>query len=169
MHAIILQVVASMARVSYVAHTWRSGRRVTRGVQMWCPSSDEDKTGDVNVNNSQRNVVEDDHATEADVLTTSPTEPPSTTVQGESSTKNIGAIRGWKKEEMLVAIDDIEFNGYSVRASTKKHGIPPSSIHYWINGLTHTKCRGPLTVMIEEEEAEVVEWCKEMAQLGHGL
>jgi len=23
--------------------------------------------------------------------------------------------------------------------------------------------------MTEEEEAEVVEWCKEMAQLGHGL
>ena len=70
---------------------------------------------------------------------------------------------------MLVAIDNIEFNGYSVRASAKKHGIPPSSIHYWINGLTHTKRRGPLTVMTEDEEAEVVEWCKEMAQLGHGL
>jgi len=101
--------------------------------------------------------------TTADVNTPSATEPPSTTVQGASSTKKISAIRGWTKEQMLVAIDDIEFNGYLVQASAKKHGIPPSSIHYWINGLTHTKRRGPLTVMTEEEEAEVVEWCKEMA------
>ena len=107
--------------------------------------------------------------TVADVNTPSATEPPSTIVQGASSTKKISAIRGWTKEQMLVAIDDIEFNGYSVWASAKKHGIPPSSIHYWINGLTHTKRRGPLTVMTEDEEAEVVEWCKEMAQLGHGL
>ena len=51
----------------------------------------------------------------------------------------------------------------------KKHGIPASSIHYWINGLTHTKHRGPLTVMTEEEEAMVVEWYKEMTQLGYEL
>jgi len=70
---------------------------------------------------------------------------------------------------MLVAINDIEFYGYLVQTSTKEHGIPPSSIHYWINALTHTKLRGPLTVMTEEEEAEVVKWSKEMAQLGHGL
>ena len=70
---------------------------------------------------------------------------------------------------MLAVINDIEFNGYYVRASAKKHSIPPSSIHYWINGLTHTKLRGHVTVMTKEEEAEVVEWCKEMAQLGHGL
>jgi len=169
MHAIILQVVASMEKVSYVARTRRSGRRVTRGVQLRCPSSDEDRIGDVNVNNAPRNIIEDDHATKTDVLIASPTEPSSTIVQGESSTKNISTIRGWKKEEMLVAIEDIEFNGFSIWASTKKHGIPPSSIHYWINGPTHTKCRGPLTVMAKEEEVEVVEWCKEMAQLGHGL
>ena len=61
----------------------------------------------------------------ADVVTPSVTEPSSTTVQGATSTKNISAIRGWTKEEMLAAIDDIEFNGYFVRASSKKHTIPP--------------------------------------------
>ena len=160
MHAIILQVVASMARVSYVARTRRSGRRVTRGAQLRCTSSDEERTGDVNVTNAPGNVVDDEHVAEADVVAPSATKPPSTTVQGATSTKKISAIRGWTKEEMLAAIDDIEFNGYSVRASAKKHTIPPSSIHYWINGLTHTKRRGPVTVMTEEEEAEVVEWCK---------
>jgi len=169
MYAIILQVVASMVKGSYTARTRRSSRRVTRGVQLRCTSSDEDRTTDVNANNAPGNIVEDDHVTTADVNTPSTTKPPSTIVQGASSTKNISAIRGWTKEQMLVAIDDIEFDGYLVHASANKHGIPPSSIHYWINVLTHTKRRGPLTVMIEEEEAEVVEWCKEMAQLGHGL
>ena len=82
--------------------------------------SDEDIIGDVNIKNAPRNIVEDDHVTEADVLIESPREPSSTIVQGESSTKNISAIRGWKKEEILVAIDDIEFNGYSIWASAKK-------------------------------------------------
>lgn len=44
----------------------------------------------------------------------------------------------------------------------KKHGIFASNIHYWRNGLTNTKHRGLAIVMIEKEEVEVVEWCKEM-------
>ena len=140
---------------------------MTRGAQLRVTSSDEDT---MNANNAPSNVVENDPvARDDDVRPPISTEPPSTTVQGASSTKKISEIRGWTKEDMLTAIDDIEFNGYSVRASAKKHGIPPSNIHYWINGLTHTKRRGPLTVMTEEEEAEVVQWCLEMAQLGHGL
>ena len=119
-----------MERVSYVAHIRRSGRSVTKGAQLRCTSSDEERTDDVNVNNAPSNVVEDDHVAEADVAAPLATEPPSTTVQGATSTKKISAIRGWTKEEMLAAIDDIEFNGYSVRASAKKHNIPPSSIHY---------------------------------------
>jgi len=70
---------------------------------------------------------------------------------------------------MKAAIDDIEFNGYSIRAAAKKNGIPPTSIHYWINGLTHTKRKGPITLLSVEEEEEVVVWCQDMAQLGHGL
>lgn len=119
-----------MERVSYVARTRRNGRRVTRGAQLRCTSSDEERIGDVNVNNAPSNVVEDDHVAKADVVAPSATKPPSTTVQGATSTKNISAIRGWTKEEMLAAIEDIEFNGYSVQTSAKKHTIPPSSIHY---------------------------------------
>lgn len=47
--------------------------------------------------------------------------------------------------------------------------IATSNIHYWINGLTYTKCRGHVTIMTKEEEDKVVEWCKEMAQLEHKL
>jgi transposase-like protein len=90
-------------------------------------------------------------------------------VQGASSTKKINAIRGWTKEDMMKAIDDVEFNGYSVRETTKKYGIAPTSLHYWINGLTHTKRKGPLTMLIKQEEEEVVVWCKEMVEMGHGM
>jgi len=86
---------------------------------------DEDRIGDVNVNNAPRNIVEDEHVTKFDVIIASATEPPLTTVQGASSTKNISAIRAWKKEEMLVAIDDIEFNGYSVWAFAKNMAFLP--------------------------------------------
>ena len=51
---------------------------------------------------------------EDEAVTPSLTEPLSTTIEGASSTKNISTIRGWKKEEILAAIDDIEFNGYLV-------------------------------------------------------
>ena len=87
-----------MARVSYVARTRRSGRRLTGGAQLQCTSLYEERTGDVNANNAPRNVVEDDHVAEVDVVAPSATEPPSTTVQGATSTKNISAIRGWTKE-----------------------------------------------------------------------
>ena len=91
MHAIILQVVASMAKGSYSARTRRSGKRVTRGVQLRCTSSDEDRIADVNASNAPGNIVEDDHVTATNVNTPLATEPPSTTVQGASSTKKISA------------------------------------------------------------------------------
>ena len=69
MHAIILQVVASMEKGSYSAHTRRSGRRVTKGAQLRCTSSDDDRLADVNANNALGNIVEDDHVTAGDVNT----------------------------------------------------------------------------------------------------
>ena len=86
-----------------------------------------------------------------------------------SSSKHIIAIDGWTKENILKAIDDIEFNGYSVRAIAKKYGIALTSLHYWLNGITHTKRKGPLIVLIEQEEEELVSWCKEMANMGRML
>ena len=60
----------------------------------------------------------------------SPTMPPSTIVQGASSSKKKTTIRGWTKQYMLGAIDDVEFHRYSIRVASKKHGISPTSIHY---------------------------------------
>lgn len=70
---------------------------------------------------------------------------------------------------MLKEIDDIEFNRYFVRAATKKYGIAPTSLHYWLNGLTRTKRKGHLTMLIYQEEEEVVVWCKVVANMGRGL
>ena len=95
--------------------------------------------------------------------------PPSTTEKGANSNKKISAIRDWTQEDMLAAIDDVEFNGCSIRALAKKHGIEPTSMHYWIDGFTHLKWKGPLTMLTKQEEEEVVFWCKDMAQLAHGL
>ena len=32
---------------------------------------------------------------------------------------------------MMNEINDVEFNGYSVRVVTKKHGIAPTSLYHW--------------------------------------
>jgi len=53
-------------------------------------------------------------------------------------------------------IDGVGFNKYSVGEIAKKYGIAPTSLHYWLNGLTHTKMNGPLTMLIKKEEEEVV-------------
>ena len=123
----------------------------------------------MNFSNAPNNVIEREIVVAYHVTPPSTTEPPSNIVQGTSSKKKISAIRGWTKKDTLDAIDDIKFKGYSIHAFAKKHGISAPIIHYWINGLTNTKRRGPVTVMTKEEEDEVVEWCKEMAQLGHYL
>ncbi|XP_057842521.2 uncharacterized protein LOC131051937 [Cryptomeria japonica] len=70
---------------------------------------------------------------------------------------------------MECAMKDVEDNSYSIRAAVKKWGIPASSLTYWLSGLTTTKRRGPPTILSLEEEIEIVDWCKDMAQLGHEL
>ena len=75
----------------------------------------------------------------------------------------------WTAEDMEHAIEDVEDNYFLIRGSAKKWGIPVSSLSYWLAGLTTTKAKGPLTILSLEEELEVVEWCKDLAQLGRGL
>ena len=96
-----------MPRVS-VADRIRNRRRGRRGAQLRSSSSDDD----VNAPIAPSNVVEKDPVVADHPSPLSVIEPPSTIVQGASSTKKINAIRGWTKQEMLIAIDDIEFKGY---------------------------------------------------------
>ena len=73
----------------------------------------------MNSPNAPSNVVEKDSVVADHPSPPSATEPPSTTIQGAISTKKISAIRGWTKQDMLAAIDDIEFKGYSIHAYAK--------------------------------------------------
>ena len=92
-------------------------------------------------------------------------------VKSSKHQKNKRRIQGnqWTKEDMENAVEDVEDNCFSIRASARKWGIPVSSLSYWLSGLTTTKTRGPPTILSLEEELEVVEWCKDLAQLGRGL
>ena len=67
------------------------------------------------------------------------------------------------------AINDVEFNGCYVITTSKKHGIAPTLLHYWINGLIHAKRKGPLTMITAEREQEGFFGCKEMVGMGHGM
>ena len=84
--------------------------------------------------------------------------------------KNKNKLQGkqWTEEDMEHAIEDVKDNYFSIRGAEKKWRIPVSSLSYWLGGLT-TKTKGPPTILTLEEELEVVEWCKDLAQLGHGL
>ncbi|XP_059077024.1 MFS-type transporter clz9-like [Cryptomeria japonica] len=75
----------------------------------------------------------------------------------------------WTEEDMECAMKDVEDNSYSIRAVGKKWGIPTSTLIFWLSGLTTTKRRGPPMILSLEEELEIVDWCKDMVQLGHGL
>ena len=51
-------------------------------------------------------------------------------MQSASATKNTSALRGWNQEDMMNANNDVEFNGYYIIETSKKHGIVPTSMHY---------------------------------------
>ena len=95
--------------------------------------------------------------------------PPAIVVQITSSGKNISAIRGWIKEDMIKEIDNVKYNKYCLREIANKYEIAPTSMHYWLNGLTHTKRKGPLTVLTKQEEEEIVNCYKGMDDMGHGM
>jgi hypothetical protein len=44
-----------------------------------------------------------------------------------------------------------------------------ANVHYWLNGLTHTKRKRLPIILTRDEKEEIVKWCKEMVDMGHGL
>lgn len=57
----------------------------------------------------------------------------------------------------------------SIRQASIKYGIPITYVRAWMMGVTSTIVRGPHTILSREEEIEVVQWCKDMVEIGHGL
>lgn len=75
----------------------------------------------------------------------------------------------WSASAMEGAIHDGDENDMSVRRASKKWAIPVTIVTKWLGGLTTTSKKGPTTILTVEEEEEIVEWCQQMAVVGHGL
>lgn len=67
------------------------------------------------------------------------------------------------------ALYAIEENEMSIRGTSKKWKIPTATLSKWLGGLATTSKKGSPTVITEEEEHLIVEWCKKMVDVGHGL
>jgi DNA polymerase elongation subunit (family B) len=78
-------------------------------------------------------------------------------------------IRQWIYGDMESEISSVEMHNMSIMFVVMKWGIPPNSLRVWLLGITTTKRRGPPTILSKAKESDVVQWCKDMAQMGHGL
>ena len=113
----IVHFLAVMARGTYTARTRRMRQRVARGAVLRQTSSDDETNPIVAEDITTSNVEEHNVSGVNGVAPQSAY--PSTAVHGASSSKTISAIRGWTKDDMMKAINDVEFNGYSIRAAAK--------------------------------------------------
>lgn len=75
----------------------------------------------------------------------------------------------WSISNMKEAITCIEDKHMSLRGTSIKYGIPIASLRVWLMGATTMTVRGPCTILSAEEEDEVVQWWKGMAEIGYGL
>ncbi|GLJ39417.1 hypothetical protein SUGI_0805070 [Cryptomeria japonica] len=73
----------------------------------------------------------------------------------------------WSAKDMKGALKEVKDN-MSVRATSKKWGIPTTALSKWLRGLITTSKKGPPTILTPHEEDLIVEWCEEMASIGHG-
>jgi transposase-like protein len=75
----------------------------------------------------------------------------------------------WTEETMRLAIKEVKKGNESMRKIGEKYNIPASSIRDWISGKTSSKKKGPRTVLSQEEENDIVNWCLQTQQTSHGI
>ncbi|XP_013381467.1 uncharacterized protein LOC106152439 isoform X4 [Lingula anatina] len=68
--------------------------------------------------------------------------------------------RHWNEETMEVACDSIAAGKLSIRKASEAYGIPRDAIQRRIAGRLPPSCRpGPRTILMPEEEMQIVEYC----------
>ena len=75
----------------------------------------------------------------------------------------------WSADCLAKALEDVQENKLSLRAAAAKHGVPRSILHDYVVGKSKVGCTsGPDTVLMKEEEDELVKWALKMADIGYG-
>ena len=75
--------------------------------------------------------------------------------------------RKWSNEDMIAAVSAVEEGKLSYRAAGRKYGIPHQTIRDHLIGRSNLGRRsGTPPILSQEEEQDLVEWCKEMAEEG---
>ena len=77
--------------------------------------------------------------------------------------------KDWNEDSLLKALDDLQEKKLSLRAASAKHEIPRSTLHDYAIGKSKVgSTSGPDTILMKEEEEELVEWVLQMADIGYG-
>ena len=75
----------------------------------------------------------------------------------------------WSSESMAAAIEMIE-GGMGVREASRLYNLPYETLRRRVNHVVNVECRpGPPTVLTDEEEKQLADYCVKMADMGFGL
>ena len=75
----------------------------------------------------------------------------------------------WTDAALKAAIDAVTDQGMKVRCAARTFGIPPTSLRDHLFGKVVGRKRGTKTILSQEEEEKLIEYCFKMQDLGHPL
>ena len=75
----------------------------------------------------------------------------------------------WTNASLKVAIDAVTDQGMKVRCAAHTFGIPPTSLRNHLFGKVVGRKRETKTVLSQEEEEKLIEYCFKMQDVGHPL
>ena len=86
-----------------------------------------------------------------------------------ASKSNKSKQRMWSQESMTAAVNAVNNEGSSLRATCRLYNVPIETLRRRVMGQVDVECRpGPQTILSKEEDC-LAEYCIEMADRGFGL